>query len=117
MKKSQRVAAAVLLALVLAAPAMAADRPPNFVVIRADDLGWGDLGCYGHPQTRTPNLDQMAREGTLFTQFYVCGSVCSPSRCAFFTGQYPARHKIHGHYAAVEQNANRGMSQFLDPAV
>jgi N-acetylgalactosamine-6-sulfatase len=96
----------------------AADAPrPNIVFILADDLGWGDLGCYGHPQTKTPHLDQMAREGTLFTQFYVCGSVCSPSRCAFFTGQYPSRHKIHGHYATVEQNAARGMSQFLDPAV
>src|SRR5215470_10407994 len=88
---------------------------PNVIFILADDLGWGDLGCYGHPQTQTPNLDRMAREGTLFTQFYVNGSVCSPSRCAFFTGQYPARHQIHGHYAAAEQNAARGMSQFLDP--
>jgi N-acetylgalactosamine-6-sulfatase len=90
---------------------------PNVIFILADDLGWGDLGCYGHPQTATPNLDQMAREGTLFTHFYVCGSVCSPSRCAFFTGQYPARHRIHGHYATPEQNAARGMSQFLPPDV
>jgi len=97
-------------------PSAAAEHP-NVIFILADDLGWGDLGCYGHPQTRTPNLDQMAREGTLFTQFYVCGSVCSPSRCAFFTGQYPARHKIHGHYATVALNESRGMSQFLDPAV
>jgi len=88
---------------------------PNIIFILADDLGWGDLGCYGHPITQTPNLDRMAREGTLFTQFYVCGSVCSPSRCAFFTGQYPSRHKIHGHYATPEQNSARGMSQFLEP--
>jgi N-acetylgalactosamine-6-sulfatase len=90
---------------------------PNVIFILADDLGWGDLGCYGHPQLRTPNIDRMAKEGTLFTQFYVNASVCSPSRCAFFTGQYPARHKIHGHYATKEMNANRGMSQFLDPDV
>jgi N-acetylgalactosamine-6-sulfatase len=90
---------------------------PNVIFILADDLGWGDLGCYGHPQIRTPNLDRLASEGTLFTQFYVCGSVCSPSRCAFFTGQYPARHRIHGHYATPQQNEARGMSQFLDPAV
>lgn len=95
----------------------AAAEKPNIIFILADDLGWGDLGCYGHPLTKTPNLDRLAREGTLFTQFYVCGSVCSPSRCAFFTGQYPSRHKIHGHYATVEQNAARGMSQFLDPSV
>jgi N-acetylgalactosamine-6-sulfatase len=90
---------------------------PNIIFILADDLGWGDLGCYGHPQMKTPNLDRMAREGTLFTQFYVCGSVCSPSRCAFFTGQYPARHRIHGHYATPQQNEARGMSQFLEPSV
>src|SRR5687767_15237624 len=97
-------------------PAAAAEKP-NIIFILADDLGWGDLGCYGHPITRTPNLDRLAREGTLFTQFYVCGSVCSPSRCAFFTGQYPSRHRIHGHYATPEQNAARGMSQFLPPDV
>ncbi len=98
--------------------ASAADPPrPHIVFILADDLGWGDLGCYGHPQTKTPHLDRLAREGTLFTHFYVNASVCSPSRCAFFTGQYPARHKIHGHYATVAQNASRGMSQYLDPAV
>lgn len=90
---------------------------PNIVFILADDLGWGDLGCYGHPQLRTPHLDRLAAQGMLLTQFYVCGSVCSPSRCAFFTGQYPARHRIHGHYATPEQNQARGMSQFLDPQV
>jgi N-acetylgalactosamine-6-sulfatase len=103
----------------VAASLAAADTParPNVIFILADDLGWGDLGCYGHQQIKTPHLDRLAKEGTLFTQFYVCGSVCSPSRCAFFTGQYPSRHKIHGHYATVEQNAARGMSQFLDPTV
>src|ERR1043166_10036148 len=77
---------------------------PNFIFILADDLGWSHLGCYGHTQLKTPNLDRLARQGTLFTQFCVNGSVCSPSRCAFMTGQYPARHKIHGHYA--EDNGN-----------
>src|SRR5919109_395120 len=88
---------------------------PNFIFILADDLGWSDLGCYGHAQIKTPNLDRLAREGTLFTQFYVNGSVCSPSRCAFFTGQYPARHRIHGHYATHAQNLARGMNNWLDP--
>jgi N-acetylgalactosamine-6-sulfatase len=101
----------------LACAVSAAERKPNFIFILADDLGWGDLGCYGHPHIKTPNLDRLAKEGTLFTQFYVNASVCSPSRCAFFTGQYPARHKIHGHYATPEQNTARGMSQFLDPKV
>ncbi len=96
-------------------PCAAQNTRPNIIFILADDLGWGDLGCYGHAQTQTPNLDRMAHEGTLFTNFYVNGSVCSPSRCAFFTGQYPARHRIHGHYATVELNESRGMSQFLEP--
>ncbi len=95
----------------------AAARKPNFIFILADDLGWSDLGCYGHAQLKTPNIDRLAREGTLFTQFYVNASVCSPSRCAFFTGQYPARHKIHGHYAEHISNAQRGMNNWLDPSV
>jgi arylsulfatase A-like enzyme len=107
---------AMLLPGLLTAQTQAQPRP-NIIFILADDLGWGDLGCYGHPQIKTPHLDQLAREGTLFTQFYVNGSVCSPSRCAFFTGQYPARHKIHGHYSTVQQNTARGMSQFLEPTV
>jgi N-acetylgalactosamine-6-sulfatase len=90
---------------------------PNVLFILADDLGWGDLACYGNKFVRTPNLDRLAAEGTLFTNFYVCGSVCSPSRCAFFTGTYPSRQKIHGHFAAPAQNTNRGMPQWLDPAV
>ncbi len=105
---------------VLFAPAIgiATDAPkPNVIFILADDLGWEDLGCYGHPNIKTPNLDKLAKGGTLFTQFYVNASVCSPSRCAFFTGQYPSRHKIHGHYATREQNTSRGMSQWLEPTV
>ncbi len=66
-------------------------RPPNFVVIFADDLGYGDLGCYGHPTIKTPNLDQMAREGLRFTQFYSAAEVCTPSRAALITGRLPPR--------------------------
>lgn len=107
----------LMFAVTPAAQAQAKPERPSIIFILADDLGWGDLGCYGHPQMKTPRLDRMAREGTLFTQFYVNGSVCSPSRCAFMTGTYPARHKIHGHYATHEQNASRGMTNWLDPAV
>jgi N-acetylgalactosamine-6-sulfatase len=96
-------------------PAADPPRKPNVVFILADDLGWGDLGCYGNRDTKTPNLDRLAAGGKLFTHFYVNGSVCSPSRCAFLTGQFPARHRIHGHYATPELNTSRGMSQFLDP--
>jgi len=90
---------------------------PNFVFIFADDLGWGDLGCYGNRQIKTPNLDELASKGMLFTQFYVNGSVCSPSRTAIMTGQFPARHKVHGHFATAQQNAARGMPNWLDPKV
>src|SRR5687768_4195829 len=114
-----RFAVAVLLALawplVAAQSASAADARPNVIFIQADDLGWGDLGCYGHRQIKTPNLDRLAAQGTLFTQFYVNGSVCSPSRTAFMTGQYPARHRVHGHFAGDSQNASRGMPNWLDP--
>mgnify|MGYP006282274071 CR=1 FL=1 len=88
---------------------------PNFVFIFADDWGWGDLGCYGHPHIQTPNLDRLASEGTLFSQFYVCSGVCSPSRAAVMTGQFPARHGIHGHFASADMNERRGMPNCLDP--
>ena len=88
---------------------------PNIVFVFADDWGWGDLSCYGHPQARTPNLDRLAAQGTLFSQFYVCSGVCSPSRAAVMTGRFPAHWGIHGHFAQHEQNAARGMPNFLDP--
>ena len=90
---------------------------PNVIFILADDWGWGDLGCYGHDRIKTPHLDKLARQGTLFTQFYVCSGVCSPSRTAFMTGQFPARHRIHGHLADRKRNEARGMPNFLDPHV
>lgn len=65
--------------------------PPNFVIIYADDLGYGDLGCFGHPTIRTPYLDRMAAEGMRFTQFYSAECVCTPSRAALLTGRLPIR--------------------------
>lgn len=74
-------AMAVLWALALAlAAGLAAACPPNIVLIFADDLGYGDLGAYGHPSSTTPNLDQLATAGLRFTDFYVPVSLCTPSR-------------------------------------
>ncbi len=74
----------------------AGDRPPNFVLIFIDDQGYQDLGCYGSPNIKTPNLDQMAAEGTRFTDFYSLAPVCSASRAALLTGSYPVRVGITG---------------------
>jgi arylsulfatase A len=67
---------------------------PNIVIFLADDLGYGDLGCYGHPIIQTPNLDAFARQGTRFTQFYSASAVCSPSRSAILTGRTPYRNGV-----------------------
>jgi len=94
----------------------AADRQskPNIVFIFADDWGWGDLSCHGHPWLKTPHLDRFASEGIDFQQFNVLNPVCSPSRAAVMTGHYPARYCIHQHFAPGI-NTQRGMPDWLDP--
>ena len=71
-------------------------KKPNFIVIFTDDLGYGDLGSYGHPTIKTPYLDQMAKEGMRFTQFYVGSSICTPSRAALLTGKLPVQTGMYG---------------------
>ena len=68
---------------------------PNIVLINADDLGYGDLGCYGSGAIKTPNLDALATAGMMFTDFYACSPVCSPSRFGLLTGRYPIRIDLH----------------------
>ena len=76
----------------LAAGASAAGRSPNFIIILADDLGYGDLKCFGSSTNETPNLDRMAAEGVRFTDCYVPMPYCAPSRASLLTGRYPFRH-------------------------
>src|ERR1041385_7886491 len=71
-------------------------RRPNFVVIVTDDQGIGDVGCYGHPEVRTPNLDRLAASGVRFTQWYANAPICSASRAAIMTGKYPDRVCVKG---------------------
>ncbi|MYH23877.1 MAG: sulfatase [Holophagales bacterium] len=107
--KSHPVAVGALLAgAVLAACApqetdspVPSSRPPNFIIVFADDLGWGDLGSYGAPVIRTPHLDRMAAEGQRWTNFYVTASVCSPSRAGLLTGRLPVRNGLYGDRARV----------------
>jgi arylsulfatase A-like enzyme len=81
-------------------------RLPNIIVIYADDLGYGDLGCFGAAGWNTPHLDRMAREGICFSSFYVAQAVCSASRAALLTGCYPNRLGIHG---ALGPGARHGL--------
>lgn len=91
--KNQKLSPLIMLSLWLCGTTLSLARgeQPNFVLIYADDLGYGDLGCYGNPTIRTPNLDRMAAEGMRFTQFYSASSVCTPSRAALMTGRLPIR--------------------------
>jgi arylsulfatase A-like enzyme len=102
----------VLMGLACAAQMFAATKP-NILFIFADDWGWGDLGCHGHPYVKTPNIDRLAREGTDFHRFTVASGVCSPSRTAVMTGHFPARYNIDGHFAWVPSNAKRNMPDWL----
>jgi N-acetylgalactosamine-6-sulfatase len=78
-----------------AAVAAEPGQKPNIVLILADDLGFGDLKCYGHPYSRTPNLDKLASEGTKFTRCYATGVTCCPSRTGFMSGKFPATYHVY----------------------
>jgi uncharacterized sulfatase len=102
--------------LLLALAPFACGRPaPNIVMVLIDDMGWSDFSCFGNTEAKTPNIDKLAAEGLSFRQFYVNSPICSPSRCALLTGQYPQRWKITSFLENRVSNEKRGMAQWLDP--
>jgi arylsulfatase A-like enzyme len=104
-----------LLILLVLCPLLSAAAPPNFVMVFIDDMGWGDFSCFGNKDARTPNIDRIAAEGIRFEQFHVNSPICSPSRCALTTGQYPQRWRIHSFLNNRADNERRGCAQWLDP--
>ncbi len=120
MRLFKKIAAALLLHLVVAVSTQAAPRP-NFLFIFIDDLGWGDLSCYGSTVTNkqgqviTPNLDQLAAQGMRFTQGYVAAPICSPSRTGVLTGMEPCRFAIYSFLDSKTQNAARNMVDWVPP--
>jgi arylsulfatase len=111
-----RIVLALVALSLLTAPALAAERPPNVVIILADDMGYGDLGCYGHKKIKTPNIDQLAAKGTRFTNFYVSQPVCTASRTSLLTGCYANRVSMAGalnHQSKVGIHKDERMLQEL----
>src|SRR6187551_3755010 len=96
---ASRLSSLIFLLAASATVASAAERP-NIVLILADDLGYGDIGCYGATKVKTPNLDRLAGEGRRFVDAHSASAVCTPSRYALLTGEYPFRNELWGpaHY-------------------
>ncbi len=88
---------------------------PNIVFLLTDDMGYGDVACYGGKFVPTPNIDRLAEEGTKFTQFYAAAPVCSPSRTGFLTGMYPGRWRITNFLQTRAGNRASEQADFLDP--
>jgi len=88
---------------------------PNIVLVFIDDMGWGDFSCFGNEAAETRNIDRLAAEGIRFESFYVNSPICSPSRTAISTGQYPQRWRITSYLNNRKSNRERGVAQWLDP--
>lgn len=117
MQLEGRIAVAWLAVFQLAAVvwgAQAVERP-NFIFIFIDDMGYSDMSCFGGTRVQTPNIDGLAREGIRFTQFYVNSPICSPSRVAVTTGQYPGRWKITSYLDKRKIDKKRGVADWLSP--
>ena len=109
----KRILRVFLLSLSASLSSVAA--PPNFIMVLIDDMGWGDFSCFGNKDAKTPNIDRMAAEGIRFSQFYVNSPICSPSRCALTTGQYPQRWRVTSYLNNRGDNERRGVTHWLDP--
>lgn len=105
----------IVLATVLCAATADAAPPqrPNVLVFFIDDMGYADPGCFGNPLVKTPRIDQLASEGIKLTQFYVNSPICSASRAALSTGQYPQRHRINSFLNSRRDNRRRKMADYL----
>jgi uncharacterized sulfatase len=113
-KRLSKLAVGLSCLLALSFVAAAAGRP-NIVLVFIDDMGWGDFSCFGNKEAKTPNIDRLAAEGLRFEQFYVNMPICSPSRVAISTGQYPQRWRITSYLDNRAKNQERGIAQWLDP--
>lgn len=109
--------ASTFIVCAMAIASFAAPSKPNVLIFFIDDMGYADPSCFGNRDVPTPNIDRLAKEGMKLTNFYTNSPICSPSRVALNTGQYPGRHRIWGHFASKKHNAKRNMVDFLDPSV
>nr|NUR36564.1 sulfatase-like hydrolase/transferase [Sphingomonas sp.] len=104
-------------ALARVSGSMAGKSRPNVLFILIDDMGYADLSLTGNRKVSTPNIDRLAGEGLLMTQFYDAAPICSPSRAGFFTGQFPARNRFVTYVDTYAHNARTGQANWLDPAL
>ena len=110
MKKPLLLGTALLMGT---AHAVIGQESPNILFVYIDDMGYGDLACYGNKNVETPHIDRLANEGIRFTQYYSNAQICSPSRVAVTTGQYPTRWEIISFINDHKANVRRGMRDFL----
>src|SRR5690348_11186498 len=103
-----RIVAILVAAVVLAATAATAQTRPNILLIVTDDVGYGDIGSYGAPDVKTPNLDRLAREGTRFSDFYAAPT-CSPTRASLISGRYYQRVRIERPLPASGPAGDQGL--------
>ena len=92
------------LILLLSTPLLFGDKKPNILLFIADDMTWTDLGCYGNPDVKTPNLDALAKSGIRFTRCFSSAPTCSPCRQSLYTGLYPVRNGAHPNHSRVHEN-------------